>query len=497
MRTLLLSIAVGSCAIAHAQNWALLNPTYKYNYSNDGSDTISNQIFVTHIDTLGVDSFRYELNRIGVVCDTCPTPNFECGSFSDGTIFRNDGEQFTGGVAITASGSTWLIKGNDTLMIPVNVALGSIWTGPGGVIGMVTAISEASAFGTLDSLRTIAYSTGDTLTMARDHGLLSWSNGILDHLLIGINGSEEGAQFPNMLDMFDYWPGDVLEYHGEGGSTDGLCWYGRHWISKFTILSREDAPGRSDYQVRQVTSTYSWGQPVFGSWPCPGDFFSWVDTLNLGVVHDHWTPENFLGNRWVAKLWPGALDTAIFTDLYTPYGMVLKAEIDQDGHYTIGGRSLDAWGQSHLLCTTLTDSTLFGSPALDDMDRTYVSRIGYTGSDYLAFEHSGSEHLFASIIRGMQTGDISSDDFILSAGEQDGEEGLRVYPVPADQEIFIASAVPTESWTIMDLGGRPAMIGLGSLSSNSIDVSVLPTGPYVMELVTANGVMRTRLIIAR
>ena len=39
-------------------------PDYKYNYSNDGTDTISNQVFVTHVDTLGVDSFRYELNRI-------------------------------------------------------------------------------------------------------------------------------------------------------------------------------------------------------------------------------------------------------------------------------------------------------------------------------------------------------------------------------------------------------------------------------------------------
>ncbi|MBL0043901.1 MAG: hypothetical protein IPP33_05645 [Flavobacteriales bacterium] len=41
------------CSVVSAQNWALLNPAYKYNYSNDGSDTISNRIFVTHIDTLG------------------------------------------------------------------------------------------------------------------------------------------------------------------------------------------------------------------------------------------------------------------------------------------------------------------------------------------------------------------------------------------------------------------------------------------------------------
>ena len=66
---LILFLSIG--VLASAQNWALINPTYKYNYSNDGTDTISNQIFVTHVDTLGVDSFRYELNKIARVCDTC------------------------------------------------------------------------------------------------------------------------------------------------------------------------------------------------------------------------------------------------------------------------------------------------------------------------------------------------------------------------------------------------------------------------------------------
>jgi len=79
------------CSMAHAQNWALLNPAYRYNYSNDGTDTISNQIRVMHIDTLGVDSFRYELNLIGVPCDTCTT---SLGGFCDGCYVWVDQPQF-------------------------------------------------------------------------------------------------------------------------------------------------------------------------------------------------------------------------------------------------------------------------------------------------------------------------------------------------------------------------------------------------------------------
>ena len=71
MRCRTLFVALLLCSLAQAQNWALLNPAYKYNYSNDGTDTISNQIFVTHIDTLGVDSFEYSLNLVAERCESC------------------------------------------------------------------------------------------------------------------------------------------------------------------------------------------------------------------------------------------------------------------------------------------------------------------------------------------------------------------------------------------------------------------------------------------
>jgi hypothetical protein len=56
MRKSFILVLVLQCGLLSAQYWALLNPEYKYNYSNDGTDTISNQIFITHMDPLGLDS---------------------------------------------------------------------------------------------------------------------------------------------------------------------------------------------------------------------------------------------------------------------------------------------------------------------------------------------------------------------------------------------------------------------------------------------------------
>ena len=82
MRKLILLCCALQCGLLSAQNWALINPDYKYNYSNDGTDTISNQIFVTHVDTLGADSFRYALNRIGSRCEPCPDAPASCDNGS-------------------------------------------------------------------------------------------------------------------------------------------------------------------------------------------------------------------------------------------------------------------------------------------------------------------------------------------------------------------------------------------------------------------------------
>ena len=143
------------CVAAFAQNWALLNPAYKYNYANDGTDTISNQIFVTHIDTLGVDSFRYELNRIGVVCDTCVFTSSNCWG-EDQTVIRLHRPQFLGGEAIEKDGIWWLTT-TDTLRIEPAAHLGATWTSPDGIIALVISEETEQVFGEEDSTKRIAF----------------------------------------------------------------------------------------------------------------------------------------------------------------------------------------------------------------------------------------------------------------------------------------------------------------------------------------------------
>jgi hypothetical protein len=81
MRTLSTLLLITITLLSSGQDWALINPAYRYNYSDDGTDTISNQIRVMEVDTLGVDSVLYTLNRIAFLCDSCPA---SLGGLCDG-----------------------------------------------------------------------------------------------------------------------------------------------------------------------------------------------------------------------------------------------------------------------------------------------------------------------------------------------------------------------------------------------------------------------------
>ncbi|MFZ1617816.1 MAG: hypothetical protein WAT41_10745, partial [Flavobacteriales bacterium] len=193
MRKAFLLVLVLQYGLLSAQNWVLLNPDYKYNYSDDGTDTISNQIFVTHIDTLGVDSFRYEMNRIAVVCDTCPA---SLGGPCDGCFVRVDQPQFLG-YDCTRSGSNWHFNGPDTLLINNSGSIGSTWVfdASTGITASVDAEWSATLFNVTDTLRRILLSNGDTLLLSRSYGILRFENGGEHYDLLGVEGANVGRLF--------------------------------------------------------------------------------------------------------------------------------------------------------------------------------------------------------------------------------------------------------------------------------------------------------------
>lgn len=485
----LLSIA------ASAQNWALLNPAYKYNYSNDGSDTISNQIFVTHIDTLGVDSFRYELNRIGVMCDTCVFTSSTCWG-EDQTVARLHRPQFLGGEAVEKDGIWWLTT-TGTLRIEPAAHLGATWTSPDGIIALVISEETEQVFGEEDSTKRIAFTSGETLTISKDHGVLGLSTGLLDHGLVGVEGLEVGAQFPTITDFFDYSPGDILQYVKEGSNAAGNEFHYWTVITKYRVLDRSDTTGRTDYNIRLVRHSLTTAYDVASGFTYIGSSTSnAVDTFALSVVHDHWTPGNSFGSSWFNTLWPSAVCRSEDGSLGSPRSL-MHVQRETDIGYTVKAEAADEWGDHTILCIDENDSTRSVFIGDAEFQLVYHEGIGRVYQHFFFFEFGYTEQLVGYLRDGVQTGTIYSDGSMVGTEELPTMSSLQIFPVPASDELHLAATQASRHWIITDLYGRQVDQGWLNAGYGSINTSTLPVGAYLLQVDDGERMVAARFIIAR
>ena len=100
-----------------------------------------------------------------------------------------------------------------------------------------------------------------------------------------------------------------------------------------------------------------------------------------------------------------------------------------------------------------------------------------------------------------------SDEFILtvnantitSLDTEESLEGIRLYPVPASQQLFLENKNPSErfvAYRLLNTQGKTIQDqSLSNQRRTQIDVSFLPVGLYLLEIQTANQVLQRRLLI--
>lgn len=482
---LVLQFFIGSIA-ATAQNWALLNPANKYNYSNDGTDTISNQIFVTHVDTLGLDSFRYELNRIGVVCDTCPE---SLGGPCDGCYVRVDQPQFFG-LDCIRSGSDWYFNGPDTVLIKSSATVGSSWTfnENAGIIATVDAESPIDLFGTTDTVRRILLSDNDTLLLSRSFGLTRFEQGDHRYDLLGVEGAGVGRLYPDPLAYFDYQPGDQLTYKITSiywGYYNGI-WTAsgadRFWTA--VITGRAETPDAISYSTSTALS-YPIEPPGFSivsliqepSWSMP--FGLWIFTRSQVLV-DH--P--------ILAAYPGqVLDTSICSLYNWPSpnpNYLAKYGITADGRTIMRSQSLGLAIEGEP--TSGFDADEEVSPGVFPFAQSPLLNVWYEEGIGIRRVESKFSWMGSFDLRVELVGAVIGGDTILQPPAIDWYVGVQakerpvfnVFPNPASDRIELSSAMPLGRIWITDLQGRQVTSLASTSYATSIDVRSLPPGSYLL-----------------
>lgn len=493
MRKLLLLSCALSCSLLYAQNWALINPDYKYNYSNDGTDTISNQVFVTHVDTLGVDSFRYELNRIALVCDTC-------GSGDYSVFIRLDEPQFLGGQVTRSQGIWHLQNGVSYVLIP-EAADGTTWL-MDTVNGVWAAMGQTlvgTPFDPLEERRAIQLSTGDSIVIGRNHGILRWPSG---YQLIGINGPDVGRTTPAFADFFPYATGDVIQYATEYGWCNGLgeC-NGKSLDYKFTFgtegIAQDSAMIYSGLMLEH-TIEYSHSAGMWTPMSYVHSYANYATTWHAGVPELPW-PELLFS-------YPGQLVRTthrVFPDApWEPVWCVGEHGIDGNGRYTIGCRNLGGghflFGQNPL--PTQDGYIEFYGPEdycnggpEPDCGVRYSAGLGLERFIGNYFERGESYILSGAVLGGDTIGTITPDDILLGVKDQDMAD-QRIFPNPASDHLQLSSVPPGTVCSILNTTGQVLLKHTTSSSAERIDVSILTPGLYILKIA---GIGPFRFVIAR
>jgi hypothetical protein len=205
-----------------AQNWAALNPSEQFNYRVDSENIITTVIFPDSFGWAGTDSVYY-LNRIVTECYSCLN--------SEDTLFMNQ-PQFLMRRAIVKASGLWNFCDTANIALYTWAAQGATWLLDSNfaVQALVDTVYADSIFAQADSVKRILLSTGDTILLSREHGILVWPDGYgsgMYHRLVGIKGRNLGKLLPGFAGMYDFGVGDIFqvslgEYECQGPPC--YCW---------------------------------------------------------------------------------------------------------------------------------------------------------------------------------------------------------------------------------------------------------------------------------
>jgi hypothetical protein len=478
MRTLSTLLLLTINLLSFGQDWALINPAYRYNYSDDGTDTISNQVFVTGTELVGPDSIRFALNRTARSCMECPPPcnvQVQLPQFLKGNCLRTE--------------QSWTFGDPTELEIRPHAQLGDQWVfrPTDGTLCNVDQQTVLELFGVEDSVKRFTSEVGDTVVWSKDHGIVHWHvQGEASYTLIGIKGPDVGRQIPSLAQFFPYQPGDVVEYANRYVAN----MQSNTNYKKLTISSRTET---DDQIILQGTMLRRW---VHSSGSTEATYYAnaaWIiDSAHVPMLRVlSAPPQHYVGPGPECEGYPRQNELSL----------VARHGIDTSGYYFV---TTDDIGPI----------TLFYP--MDTVDQQCISVVGFgfqqenhvlfrqnLGLVHYSAHHGFTKESFGIVgarIDGVEYGDMHSNEYFFTGiSDPSSPEELGIYPNPADGQVSVdLGSIRSGSWRITDITGKVVSTGLlPATDKPQFDVTALPPSVYVLTLVADESRSSGRFAIAR
>lgn len=444
-------------------NWAPINTTSKYNYKLDTADYITHTIWVdSHYTDLGVNIF--ELNTIvkrNSACDSILELAQIMGELNDEycnlcRAWKNQPQFLQKSIHGFPDG-TYLF--HDTLDFKINVLAqsGEMWLydSANAVIATVINASTDSVLGAVDSVKTILLSTGDTIMISKESGILLFpdaNNSGTYYRLAGTENPNRGEIVPGFWQMYDYNVGGVFCIH-----SSELFFDGETFTTKKSVIFEKDS---SDDAVTYNTHFHS---HLFGSGP------GWFDT-DSATGNENWTFEKTSNDLYSTyynnQLCSMSNNQYYFLQAYKSQGKYLKK---------IGVDQNPGFGIYYVESDSIEDLLL---PACD---QSFESMIFEEGLGSKHYEYScnfecGSTLDYAYLPDGSSDPDYCLWDF--TSVEDKSHVAFAIFPNPTYDFLYLKTTGTTQkelSYQILDNIGRTILVGK---TEKEINVQTLSPGYY-------------------
>lgn len=211
------------CQAIFAQNWQPLMRKDTLNFKHKDSLFITQSVWVKNFTATNQGDSTFYLNLIGnhFVMTNYPTGNnYQC---SEGIAYNQP--HFLQKEAVKRADSTWIFQGPNVAyyfkpFAQLNVAW--LFDATNNITANVVAIDTFSVAGQTDSVKKVLLSTGDSIFLSKNHGILRFPT--FDSTLYvewaGIQSRSLGDTIFHYSEIFDFEVGDVFYYNvyrGEGG----------------------------------------------------------------------------------------------------------------------------------------------------------------------------------------------------------------------------------------------------------------------------------------
>lgn len=475
----------------YAQNWSIINSTDKFNYRLDGDSIITSTIWADSILVNGSDT-TFFMNR--VLCDSCITilnsPLSSCNScygYKNAPRFLQRKIHFDGTTYNLIDTANWVIHPlaslNDSWLFDSTM----------GTIATVINISTDSIFQSVDSVKKILLSTGDSIVLSKNYGILIFpdlKNSIYYYRLAGIEGRNLGEAVPNFSDFYNFSIGDRFEFHTY--SIDGdLCteWH----IYQYTINSKIVTGDSVQYFFSGVQEGMrSGGSP----WTGPCSFNYWFGHYNGNLLFidstDHFTnkynrqPFNLSNHLWGLPC--TANDTA-----YEGVRMGLDSNnvLFKSFGFPIGPYAFGEYSQINR-----NSDTLFISGGV--YHAVYKAGLGRTQYDYTPCFEGGNSGILTAYSKNNQTFGVFTDSTSILTGTFIPEQyAVKVFPNPAIGILYINHFSNGRSTIqLINSMGNIVKTAKSQSSDDEIAVEDLANGIYIVRIIADKRIETKKVLIA-